>query len=178
MVAFGDYTEPSYRRPRPPRARPSFENLGYLRRLYPYFIRYRSYLIAAVTGILIARLLEALVPLLMKEAIDSLVVGPPNLLWPALGIGAVVIGRFVIFVFSRRLVRRIAIATAYDLRKRVFRDLYDSQLKEFTADKKRAEELLKFGEAKRDESVDPARHAAWTTVASAILNLDEVLTKE
>ena len=123
MVAFGDYTEPSYRRPRPPRARPSFENLGYLRRLYPYFIRYRSYLIAAVTGILIARLLEALVPLLMKEAIDSLVVGPPNLLWPALGIGAVVIGRFVIFVFSRRLVRRIAIATAYDLRKRVFRNL-------------------------------------------------------
>ena len=67
---------------------------------------------------------------------------------------------------------------ADDLRKRVFRDLYDSQLKEFTADKKRAEELLKFGEAKRDESVDPARHAAWTTVASAILNLDEVLTKE
>ncbi len=123
MVAFGDYTEPSYRRPRPPRARPSFENLGYLKRLYPYFIRYRSYLIAAVTGILIARLLEALVPLLMKEAIDSLVVGPPNLLWPALGIGAVVIGRFVIFVFSRRLVRRIAIATAYDLRKRVFRNV-------------------------------------------------------
>jgi hypothetical protein len=29
-----------------------------------------------------------------------------------------------------------------------------------------------------DESVDTARHAAWTTVASAILNLDEVLTKE
>ena len=67
---------------------------------------------------------------------------------------------------------------ADDLRKRVFRDLYDTQLKEFTADKKRAEELLKFGEAKRDESVDTARHAAWTTVASAILNLDEVLTKE
>ena len=67
---------------------------------------------------------------------------------------------------------------ADDLRKRVFRDLYDTQLKDFTADKKRAEELLKFGEAKRDVSVDTARHAAWTTVASAILNLDEVLTKE
>ena len=69
-------------------------------------------------------------------------------------------------------------STADDLRKRVFRTLYDSQLKEFTADKKRAEDLLKFGEAKRDESVDMAQHAAWTTVASAILNLDEVLTKE
>ena len=32
--------------------------------------------------------------------------------------------------------------------------------------------------AKRDESLDPARHAAWTTVASAILNLDEVITRE
>ena len=68
--------------------------------------------------------------------------------------------------------------TADDLRKRVFRELYESQLKEFTADNKRAEDLLKFGEAKRDESVDLVQHAAWTTVASAILNLDEVLTKE
>ena len=64
------------------------------------------------------------------------------------------------------------------LRKRVFRNLYDSQLKAFSADTKRAGELLKFGETKRDESLDPARHAAWTTVASAILNLDEVITKE
>jgi hypothetical protein len=38
--------------------------------------------------------------------------------------------------------------------------------------------LLKFGETRRDESLDLARHAAWTTVASAIFNLDEVITKE
>jgi hypothetical protein len=57
-------------------------------------------------------------------------------------------------------------------------NLYYSQLKEFRGDKKRAEDLLKFGEVKRDMSVDLAKHAAWTTVASAILNLDEVLTKE
>lgn len=123
MAAFGEYSEPTYRRPRPPRARVSFENLGYLKRLYPYFKRYRVYLIAAVTGILVARLLEAMVPLLMKVAIDSLVEGPPNLLLPAVGIGGVVLGRFVTFVFSRRLMRRIAIATAYDLRKRIFRNV-------------------------------------------------------
>ena len=123
MRVFGEYTEPTYRRPRPPRARPSFENLGYLKRLYPYFLRYRPYLIVGVTGILIARLLEATVPLLMKEAIDSLVEGPPNLFWPALGIGGVVVGRFVVLVFSRRLMRRIGIATAYDLRKRIFRNV-------------------------------------------------------
>ncbi len=67
---------------------------------------------------------------------------------------------------------------ADELRKRIFRNLYDTQLKEFSRDNKRAEDLLKFGEAKRDLSVDIAQHAAWTTVASAILNLDEVLTKE
>ena len=67
---------------------------------------------------------------------------------------------------------------ADELRKRVFRNLYDSQLKEFSRDKKRAEDLLGFGETKRDESIDLAQHAAWTTVASAILNLDEVLSKE
>ena len=39
-------------------------------------------------------------------------------------------------------------------------------------------DLLGFGETKRDESIDLAQHAAWTTVASAILNLDEVLSKE
>jgi len=67
---------------------------------------------------------------------------------------------------------------ADELRRRVFRGLYDSQLAAFRADAKRAGELLKFGEANRDESLDPARHAAWTTVASAILNLDEVITRE
>ena len=67
---------------------------------------------------------------------------------------------------------------ADDLRKRVFRNLYNSQLEEFSSDKKRAEDLLKFGEAKRNGAIDLAQHAAWTTVASAILNLDEVLTKE
>ena len=43
---------------------------------------------------------------------------------------------------------------------------------------KRAGDLLAFGETKRDESLDLAKHAAWTTVASAIFNLDEVITKE
>ena len=67
---------------------------------------------------------------------------------------------------------------ADELRKRVFRNLYDSQLKEFSADATRAGALLKFGETKRDESLNLAQHAAWTTVASAIFNLDEVITKE
>ena len=68
--------------------------------------------------------------------------------------------------------------SADELRRRVFRRLYDSQLKVFRDDNKRAGEFLNFGEAKRDKSLDLAEHAAWTTVASAILNLDEVITRE
>ncbi|HAH98594.1 MAG TPA: hypothetical protein DCO70_04610, partial [Verrucomicrobiales bacterium] len=68
--------------------------------------------------------------------------------------------------------------SADELRRNVFRRLYDSQLKVFRDDNKRAGEFLNFGEAKRDKSLDLAEHAAWTTVASAILNLDEVITRE
>jgi hypothetical protein len=38
--------------------------------------------------------------------------------------------------------------------------------------------LLSEGESKRDESLDPAEHAAYTAMASLILNMDEVMTKE
>ena len=38
--------------------------------------------------------------------------------------------------------------------------------------------LLNEGESERDKSLDPAEHAAHTAVASLILNMDEVMTKE
>jgi hypothetical protein len=37
--------------------------------------------------------------------------------------------------------------------------------------------LLGVGEASRDDQLDAAELAAWTMVASVILNLDETLTK-
>jgi hypothetical protein len=48
----------------------------------------------------------------------------------------------------------------------------------FAHDGKRAGELLQNGEAPPDPKIDKAELAAWTTVASAILNLDETITKE
>lgn len=50
-------------------------------------------------------------------------------------------------------------------------DRYRTQPKEAAA-------LLAQGESKRDASIDAAEHAAWTTVASMILNLDAAVTKE
>ena len=40
-----------------------------------------------------------------------------------------------------------------------------------------AKKLLSVGESPRDEKLDPSELAAWTTVASTILTLDEVVTK-
>ncbi len=40
-----------------------------------------------------------------------------------------------------------------------------------------ATDLLSSGESKRNETLDAADHAAWTLVASLVLNLDEVLNR-
>ena len=40
-----------------------------------------------------------------------------------------------------------------------------------------AQELLAVGESPLNETLDPAELAAWTAVASAVLNLDETVTK-
>jgi hypothetical protein len=54
---------------------------------------------------------------------------------------------------------------------------YHEELEVFEQDSDRAAALLATGESKRDESLDPARHAAMSVVTSIILNLDETLTR-
>ena len=43
--------------------------------------------------------------------------------------------------------------------------------------RKRRRNCLRVGESKRDEKLDPAELAAWTIIASTLLNLDETITK-
>ncbi len=50
--------------------------------------------------------------------------------------------------------------------------------KRYRADPKAAEEFLANGDSSRDKTLDTAELAAYTTVASLILNLDETITKE
>lgn len=57
--------------------------------------------------------------------------------------------------------------------KAVFQD----HLAAFTRDEKGAKELIVVGETKPDAKIDPKELAAWTMVASLVLNLDEVLNK-
>src|SRR5206468_3215366 len=40
-----------------------------------------------------------------------------------------------------------------------------------------AAKLLAVGESKRDETIDPATHAAWTMLTNQLMNLDEALNK-
>ncbi|HET6882243.1 MAG TPA: PSD1 and planctomycete cytochrome C domain-containing protein [Pirellulales bacterium] len=49
---------------------------------------------------------------------------------------------------------------------------------EFAADPAAAAKFLAVGESLRDPSLDPIEHAAYTALASAVLNLDEALNKE
>ena len=41
-----------------------------------------------------------------------------------------------------------------------------------------AKKLLSVGDSKRNENLDPAEHAAWSSLCLMLLNLDEVLNKE
>ncbi|MCA9214836.1 MAG: DUF1553 domain-containing protein [Planctomycetales bacterium] len=59
----------------------------------------------------------------------------------------------------------------------ILRNAYETELDAFKKDNERANKLLAQGEGKRDASLDPAEHAAWTIVSSIILNLDETLTR-
>jgi len=59
----------------------------------------------------------------------------------------------------------------------VLRKMHESALKTYHADGDAAKSLLAVGESKSDEHLPAAELAAWTLVASEIMNLDESLTK-
>ncbi len=60
----------------------------------------------------------------------------------------------------------------------VLQELLRKQLAAFRRDRKAALQLLRVGESPFDPRLDVAELAAWTTVASAILNLDETITRQ
>ena len=79
----------------------------------------------------------------------------------------------IAFVFQLVTSRRPA---APELK--VLRDLLTQQLTGYQKDRKAAGDLILVGDSKPDDGLNQAELAAWTVVASAILNLDETVTKE
>ncbi len=61
---------------------------------------------------------------------------------------------------------------------RVLKNIELQQLAQYRRDKDAAEKLVKVGESPADAKLADDELAAWTTVASVILNLDETITKE
>ncbi len=61
---------------------------------------------------------------------------------------------------------------------RVLRTRYEEQLKYYQVHRDDALRLVSAGQYTRPADLDVAEHAAWTTVASMLLNLDETITRE
>jgi ATP-binding cassette subfamily B protein len=105
-----------------------------LRRLLPYHDRYKWPFWGGMSGLLLARLFEAAIPLFLRDGIDAMLGGSnalaagttdmdsarAALVWPAAAIFACVLAEFACIAVSRRVIRRIGVAVAYDLRKRMY----------------------------------------------------------
>jgi hypothetical protein len=61
--------------------------------------------------------------------------------------------------------------------EKVLAELLEAQRKEYSTNPQAAQDLLKVGSFKAECPQPEAELAAWTTVASTLLNLDETLTK-
>ena len=77
------------------------------------------------------------------------------------------------FAFRRATARRPS-----DAELHVMLQALERYLSIYGADRKTAKELVHQGEAAVNETLDPVELAAYMTVASVILNLDETITKE
>jgi hypothetical protein len=74
---------------------------------------------------------------------------------------------------------RMATARFPDSRElKILQDAFNQQLVDYRRQDKAAKLLLQVGESSTNPNLDTAELAAWTTVASIILNLDETITKE
>jgi len=60
---------------------------------------------------------------------------------------------------------------------RILESAFNEEFDNYNKNTEAAAKLIATGESKRDESIDKAEHAAWTIVASMLLNLDEVISR-
>lgn len=74
--------------------------------------------------------------------------------------------------------RRLLSRHASDAEMQILVAAVERSRSEFHAAPDAAKLLLAVGESKRNEQLDSVEHAAWTSLALAVMNLDETLTKE
>jgi hypothetical protein len=82
---------------------------------------------------------------------------------------------------GKRIAYAFRLATARAPRTeeiQVLRDLEEKELAVYRRDPAAARKLLSIGESPVDPKIDASEFAAWMTVSSSILNLDETITKQ
>jgi hypothetical protein len=82
---------------------------------------------------------------------------------------------------GKRIAYAFRLATARSPRTQeiqVLRDLEEKERAVYSRDPAAAKKLLAVGESPVDPMIDPSEFAAWMTVSSSILNLDETITKQ
>jgi hypothetical protein len=60
---------------------------------------------------------------------------------------------------------------------KILENILNQELTKFRRDTVAADNYLKVGSFRQRSDLDPGELAAWTTVASVVLNLDETITK-
>jgi len=108
-----------------------------LLRLLPYIKEHRWAFSLGMVGLLGARVFEAMIPLYVKQGIDSITRGRAGIVaghvdyhtvlatlaYPATAIALCVIAQILVTIVSRALIRRIGQYAAFDLRNRVYEHL-------------------------------------------------------
>ena len=82
---------------------------------------------------------------------------------------------------KNRIIHAFRLATARTPTRKaigVLRDLLNGRRRALMVDRRSAVALIEVGDTGRDSRLDAAELASWTMVASAILNLDETITKQ
>jgi len=94
-----------------------------LYRLRTFAFPYKGALLLGIAAFLLARIFEALIPMFLKQGIDTMAAGSADVLIPVLGIIGAVLARFAIVTVARLTVRKVGLQVAFDLRQRLYTQL-------------------------------------------------------
>ena len=107
--------------------------LAALWQLRRFIAPHRRGLYVGIAAFGVARIFEAMVPVLTAVSINRMVEGDFNLTYPVLGIVGAVLVRYCVVTFARFNVRRVALKVSFDLRQAFF-DKLQEQGAEFFAE--------------------------------------------
>lgn len=84
---------------------------------------YRHRLLLGIIAFGVARIFEAMVPVLTAVAINRIAEGNFQVGWPVVGIFVAVVARYLVVTLARFSVRRVGLTVAFDLRQRLYQCL-------------------------------------------------------